>query len=381
MPTGIIVSMGLDFTLKWAPALCFLLVIVYVAFKEYTSGLGFHQTRYLAAAIAVVTFVIAFYLFVGLVWLVRQFAPNDGLLTLGWLTLGLPYLLSTLVAVLTVLLPSGSVFNFRTGDLLRLPAMAVLLFPSRIVSSPTERGYRARLAERLKIAESLNADRTDETASVFGEDLKEKPLSLIDKAPGVDEVSLVAVAIKSGKLEIAKHWIERGAVLDEGSRVLAAAAANGDIEFIKDLLSRKAQPVAGRPFNFRTLPVWQAYKAAKPEVLIFLIQAAKAQDPKYPDYLFQISVQACESELASEALRHGANHKSVTDFGPHFLFSVARSCSSIESAKRFEEFVRLAQKLEVDFQATDASGKSISQYLENSDSWKLDVLLRLGVTK
>lgn len=381
MPTGIIDGMGLDFTLKWAPAVCFLLVIVSVGFREYTSSLGFHQTRHVSAAIAVVTFVIVFYLLVGLVWLVRHFAPNDGWQTPGWLTFGLPYLVSALVALLTLVLPSGSVFNFKTGDLLRLPAKAVLLLPSRIVSSPTERGYRARRAERLKIAESLKGGPTDKTAFVFGEALKEKPLSLVDKAPGVDEVSLVAIAIKYGELEIAKHWIDRGAMLDEDSRVLAAAAARGDLDLIKDLLSRHAEPLAGRPYNYRTLPVWQAFKAAKPEALNFLIQAAKDQDPNYPDYLFQISIQACESELANEALRHGANHKSVNEFGPHFLFSVARSCHSVESAKQFEEFFRLAQRLEVDLKAPDQSGKTILQYLDSSDTWKLDIIRKIGVTK
>lgn len=381
MPTGIIVCMGLDFTLKWAPAACFLLVIVYVGFKEYTSSLGFHQTRQLAAAIAVVTFVIAFYLLVGLVWLARQFAPNVGWQNLGWLTLGLPYLVSALVALLTLVLPSGSVFNFKTGDLLRLPATAVLLLPSRVVSSPTERGFRARRVERLKMVESLKSNGAEEIDSYSGETLKEKPLSLIDKAPGTDEISLVAVAIKYGKLEIAKHWIDRGALMDEGSRVLAAAAARGDLDLIKDLLSRNAEPVAGRPYNFRTLPIFQAYKAAKSEALSFLIQAAKAQDPNYADYLFQISIQACESELANEALRHGANHKSVNEFGPHFLFSVARFCHSVESAKQFEEFFRLALKLEVDFKAPDQYGKTIVQYLDSSDSWKLDIIRKIGVTK
>jgi hypothetical protein len=376
MPTGIIDCMGLDFTLKWAPAVCFLLLIVYVGFKEYTSSIGFHQARHFAAAIAVVTFVLVFYLFFGLLWLVRQVAPIE-----YWVAIGIPYLASAATALLTLVLPTGSVFNPKPGDLLRLPAMAVLVIPSRVVSSPGERGYRARRLERQRIAETLKSEINGETNDVLIKELKEKPMVLVDMVPSTDEVSLVAVAIKYGKLDIAKHWIDRGANLNESSRVLASAAATGNLELVKYLMARKAEPIAGRPFNFRTLPVWQAFKAGKSEMLNFLIETAKAQDPNYPDYVFQISIKACESELANEALRHGANHKSVNEFGPHFLFSVARSCHSVESAKQFEDFFRLAQKLEVDFKAPDQYGKTIAQYLDSSDSWKLDIIRKIGVTK
>ncbi len=217
-------------------------------------------------------------------------------------TTALAYFFGMSAALLTVVMPAGSVFNFKAGDLLRLPAMAVLVLPSRIVSSPAERGYRARQLERQKIAERLK-----EAIVPNIDELKAKPMALIDMLPSTHEVSLVSIAIKNEKLDIAKHWIERGAKLDEQSSVLAVASVKGDLDFLNYLLLRKAEPVAGRSFVYRTLPIWQAYKAGKNENANFLIEKAKLQDPSYPDYLFQIAVQSCESQLADEALRHGAS--------------------------------------------------------------------------
>ncbi|MBN8541112.1 MAG: hypothetical protein J0L82_12045 [Deltaproteobacteria bacterium] len=369
MPTGIIPNMSLAFTLKWVPAFSLFLVLLFVAFKKYTVGIYHPQEQ--AIAIALVTLAIVFYLSMGLIWLVRKVVPID-----GWGLNGLPYIAGILTALMTLVLPSGSLFNFKFGDLLRFPAMTVLLLPDRIVSSPGERGYRARLVERKRIAEILRNE-TDAVVAV----LKEKPLKLIDMTPGTSEISLVATAIENDKLDIAKHWIERGAKIDDESHVLAAAAAKGDVDVIRYLLQLKAGPVVGRPYNYRTLPIWQASRAGKSEASNLLIEASKALDPSYVDYLFLISVQSCVPRLAHEALRHGANHKSVTEFGPHFLYSVARYCHTSETAPSFEDFVRLAQKLEIDFKASDQYGQTISQYLSNSDSWKFEVFRRLGLAK
>jgi hypothetical protein len=71
----------------------------------------------------------------------------------------------------------------------------------------------------------------------------------------------------------------------------------------------------------------------------------------------------------------------MNEFGPHFLFSVARSCHSVEYAQQFEHFVRLAQKVGVDFKAPDQYGKTIGQYLENSEPWKLEVARKFNVTR
>lgn len=364
--------MSLDFTLKWAPALGLLVVLLFVGFREYTSAVGFSNPTEQSIAIALATFALFFYFLTGLVWLIRQAAPVN-----GWMTIGLPYLLGIATATLSLVLPSGSLFNFKAGDYIRLPGMiTVMVLPARIVSSPEERGYRARQIERKRIAEILKTE-TDAAVAV----LKDKPMKLIDMTPGTEEFSLVAVAIKNDKLDIAKHWIDRGAKLDDESRVLAAAAVKGNVDVIRYLLQKKAGPVVGRPHNYRTLPIWQASKAGKSEASNLLIETAKAQDPSYADYLFLISVNSCEPKLAHEALRHGANHKSVTEFGPHFLYSVVRACHTSETAPQFEEFFRLAQTLGIDFNASDQYGQTITQYLSNSNSWKLDVIRRLGLTK
>lgn len=373
MPTGIIDYMSLAFTLKWAPGLCLLLLLLFVAVREYSSSSGFPtEGQTYTFAIALATFVIAFYLFVALVWLARKISPFESV----WLTTALGYFFGISAALLTVFMPSGSVFNLKTGDLLRLPAMTVLIIPSRIVSSPGERGFRARQVERKRIAEILKTGPEEDI-----EVLKDKPMKLIDMTPGREEFSLVAVAIKYDKLDIAKHWIERGAKVDEESQVLAAAAAKGDVDVIRYLLQKKAEPVVGRPYSYYALPIWQASRAGKSEVVNLLIEAAKELDASYVDYLFQISVKSCEPKLAHEVLKHGANHKSVNEFVPHFLFSVALYCHGEESAPQLEDFFRLAQKLGVDFKAVDQYGQTIEQYLAKSEPWKLEVFRKLGLGK
>ena len=365
--------MSIAFTLKWAPGLCLLLLLLFVAFREYSSSSGFPpEGQAYTIAIALATFVIAFYLFVALVWLARKIIPFESV----WLTTALSYFLGITAAVLTVVMPSGSIFNFKAGDLLRLPAMTILIVPSRIGTSPGERGFRARQVERKKIAEILKAGTAEDI-----EALKDKPMKLIDMTPGTEEFSLVAVAIKYDKLEIAKHWIERGAKLDDESQVLVTAAAKGDVDVIRYLLKKKAEPVVGRPYSYYALPIWQASRAGKSEVVNLLIEAAKALDPSYVDYLFQISVKSCEPKLAHEVLKHGANHKSVNELVPHFLFSVALYCHGEESAPQLEDFFRLAQKLGIDFKAVDQHGHTIEQDLANSEPWKLEVFRKLGLGK
>lgn len=353
------------------PAFCLFLILLFVAFREYTSSTGISHPRQQAIAIALVTLAITFYLVMGLVWIMGLIVPTD-----GWAQLGLPYLAAIAVSSLSLILPSGSVFSFKVGDLVRLPAMIVLDLPTRIVSSPVERGYRARERERQKIAESLKSEPESALALI-----KEKPMTLIDRAPGTAEVSLVAVAIKYDKFGIARHWIDRGAKLDDESRVLASAAAKGNLELINDLLKKKAEPIVDRPFNFRTLPIWQAFKTGNSEATKLLIETAKNQDPSYPDYLFQISVQSCEPRLAHEALRYGASPNLVNEFGPNFLFTVSRYCHTIESAPQFEEFFSIAKQLAINFQATNQQGQTILQYLAGSEPWKLEVARRFDVAR
>lgn len=357
--------MSLDFILKWAPAILLFAVLLVVIIQEYASGNSLLNSTSLTVAIGFVSLGLTFYLVWGLLYLLERFLPFG-----SWLHIGMPYFAGIAVALVTVVAPGGSIFNPSWSDAFRLPAQAVLVIASRLISGPAVRANAAYIERRKEVIKRMKRDEVSE--------LDDVPLELIDARPLTEDISLAAVAINLGKVELAKKMIERGAKIDEKSRVLAVAADKGELSLVKYLVERGAEPLINREMNFGQLPVWRAAYYKKPEVLKYLIETAVQREPGYAQFLFKLATETCQSELAKVALEHGANHTVDLQFKPHFLFSVVRSCYAEDAAarKQFEDFFELAQKLKVDFQAKNDDGKSILQYLENSPAWKQDIARR-----
>lgn len=356
-----------------------------IAFRKYSGGSSWSESESSVPNliyVGVISFGIWFYVLLLGTWSLQRFQRTADYSSVGYILL-----FSIAIGLASALAPAGGVFRPNIGFILKLPAWFLMSLAENSVASPAERIRKARAAERARLVESLARGSPHNDFA----QIEKLPLEMIDGTDGENEVSLVAVAIQNNHVGLAKSWIARGAKIDEESLVLYSAAGAGDLNLIKSLVELGAGPIATRGTRN---PIWKAFASGQRESFLYLAELARKQDPEYPEHLFWMAIMFCNTSLAQEALKLGANPlqgKSerypfdIHRYEPNFLFTVvthferagegATSEKTIDLKKNLAGFFKLAKQLGVDFNAKNSQAKTIFELLEEKPSWMKETLV------